>query len=193
MTRLALLLLLASVPAAAAPKKNAKKAPPAPPPVPTAPMPQVKENLGDSVQQLLVGSTRVLVWRVSDTGGLRPDPAKAIGSDFQREAAGKELSADEVKTLKGLLYDDKSYRFSQDVARCNFVPHLSFQVQGPDASVSTLDALVSFKCDQLLFFIGKPGGRWLPGGTFDVKPMHKKLVELAKVALPTDAATQNLK
>lgn len=192
MTRLVLVLLVASLPAAAAPKKK-KKAPPAPPPVPTAPMPQVKENLGDSVQQLLAGSTRVLVWRVTDTGGLRPDPAKAIGSDFQREVAGKELSADEVKALKGLLYDDKSYRFSADVSRCNFVPHLSFQVQGPDASVSTLEALVSFKCDQLLFFIGKPGGRWLPGGTFDVKPLHKKLVAMAQAALPTDAATQNLK
>jgi len=156
-------------------------------------MPQVKENLSDSVQQLLAGSARVQVWKVSDTGGLRPDPAKAIGSDFQRDVAGKELSADEVKALKGLLYDDKSYRFAQDVSRCNFVPHLSFQVLGADASVSTLEALVSFKCDQLLFFIGKPGGRWLPGGTFDVKPMHKKLVELARAALPTDAATQNLK
>lgn len=194
MKRLSLLLVVVACTALAAPKKNKKpKAPPPPPPVPTAPMPKVKENLSDAVQELLAGSAKVVVWRVTDTGGLRPDPARAIGTDFQREAAGKELTGEELKALKGLLYDDKSYRFAQDVSKCNFVPHLSFQVQGPDGSVGTLEALVSFKCDQLFFFIGKPGGRWLPGGTFDVKPLHKKLVDVAKATLPTDAATQNLK
>ncbi|MEW5738011.1 MAG: hypothetical protein AB1938_03740 [Myxococcota bacterium] len=194
MKRLPLFLALVACVALAAPKKSAKKkGPPPPPPVPTEPMPKVKENLSDAVQELLAGSQKVTVWRVSDTGGLRPDPSRAIGTDFQREVAGKELTGEELKALKGLLYSDKSYRFSADVSKCNFVPHLSFQVQGADASVSTLEALVSFKCDQLFFFIGKPGGRWLPGGTFDVKPLHKKLVEVAKASLPTDAATQNLK
>lgn len=193
MKRVALLATLLLAATAAAASKKSKKKPAPPPPPPTAPMPKVKENLSDAVQELLASSTRVQVWRVSDTGGLRPDPARAIGSDFQREQAGKELGADEMKALKGLLYDDKSYRFERDVSRCNFVPHLSFHVEGADASVSTLEALVSFKCDQLLFFIGKPGGRWLPGGTFDVRPMRKKLIALAQAALPQDAATQNLK
>lgn len=192
MKRLALLaMLLLAVTAAAASKKKKKPAPPPPPP--TAPMPKVKEHLSDAVQELLASATKVQVWRVTDTGGLRPDPARAIGSDFQRDQAGKELTGDEVKALKGLLYDDKSYRFERDVSRCNFVPHLSFHVEGADANVSTLEALVSFNCNQLLFFIGKPGGRWLPGGTFDVRPMRKKLVAMAQAALPQDAATQNLK
>lgn len=191
LTWVAALVLAFSVSAAAAPKK--KKKPTPPPPPPTAPMPKVKENVSDAVQELLAASDRVQVWRVTDTGGLRPDPKRAIGSDFQREQAGKELTADEVKALKGLLYDDKSYRFGQDVSRCGFVPHLSFHVEGADANVSTLEALVSFKCNQLLFFIGKPGGRWLPSGTFDIKPVRKKLIDVAQAALPTDAETQNLK
>jgi hypothetical protein len=191
MKRLALLgTLLLAVAAAASPKTKTK---PAPSPPPTAPMPKVKEHLSDAVLDLLASSTKVQVWRVTDTGGLRPDPSRAIGSDFQREQAGKELAADEVKALKGLLYDDTSYRFDRDVSRCDFVPHLSFRVEGAEASVSTLDVLVSFKCDQLLFFIGKPGGRWLPGGTFDVKPARNKLIALAQAALPQDPATQNLK
>lgn len=188
MKRLALLLVLVAFAVLAAPKKKKSKKPPPP----TAPMPKVKENLSDAVQELLAGSTRVQVWRVADTGGLRPDPTKAIGTDFERRLAGKELTAEEVKTLKGLLYDDKSYRFGQDVSRCSFQPHLSFQVQGGDATVSTLEALVSFKCNQLFFFIGKPGGRWLPGGAFDIKPMRPKLLGLAQAALPGDADTQRL-
>lgn len=193
MKRLALLATLLLAATAAAASKKTKKKPAPPPPPPTAPMPKVKENLSDSVQELLASSTKIQVWRVTDTGGLRPDPARAIGSDFQRDQPGKELTADDMKALKGLLYDDKSYRFTQDVSRCNFVPHLSFRVEGADANVSTLEALVSFKCNQLLFFIGKPGGRWLPGGTFDVKPVRKKLIAMAQAALPQDADTQNLK
>jgi hypothetical protein len=188
-----LLFVLVACVALAAPKKDKPKAPPPPSPPPTAPTPKVKENMSDAVQELIAGAQKVVVWRVKDTGGLRPDPTRAIGTDFEREAAGKELTGEELKALKGMLYDEKSYRFAQDVSKCYFVPHLSFQMQGADASVSTLEALVSFKCDQLFFFIGKPGGRWLPSGTFDIKPLHKKLVELAKAALPTDAATQNLK
>ncbi|MEW6431278.1 MAG: hypothetical protein AB1730_07185 [Myxococcota bacterium] len=191
LTWVAALVLAVSVSATAATRKKKKPAPPPPPPV--APMPKVKEHLSDAVQQLLAASDKVQVWRVSDTGGLRPDPTRAIGSDFQREQAGKELSADEVKALKGLLYDDKSYRFEQDVSRCGFVPHLSFHVEGADANVSTLEALVSFKCNQVLFFIGKPGGRWLPGGTFDIKPVRQKLIAVAQAALPADAETQKLK
>ena len=67
---------------------------------------------------------------------------------------------------------------------------MSFQVK---SGIDTVETLVSFGCNQVLFFIGKPGGRWLPGGTFDVKPARAKLLALAKQALPNDAATQALK
>jgi hypothetical protein len=48
-------------------------------------------------------------------------------------------------------------------------------------------------CSQVLFMLGKPGGRWLPSGTFDVKPVRAKLLELAKATLDKDAPTQALK
>lgn len=189
--RLAAVAVLVSALALAAPaKKNGKKAPPPPPPAPTEPMPKVAENLGDKVTALLAGASKVQTYRVADSGGLRPDPTKAIGSDFVRENAGKELSADELKAFRGLLYDEKSYRFDSDVSKCTFSPNLSFQAQ---AGIDTLEALVSFKCNQVFFFIGKPGGRWLPGGAFDIKPARGKLLELAKATMPQDAPTQNLK
>ena len=59
--------------------------------------------------------------------------------------------------------------------------------------VDTMEALVSFSCNQVLFVLGKPGGRWVPQGTFDLKPARKKLLELAKATLPQDPDTQNLK
>lgn len=183
--------VLVSATVLAAPKgKGAKKPPPPPPPVPTEPMPKVSENLGDKVTAMLAGASKVQTFRVADSGGLRPDPTKAIGSDFVRENAGKELSADELKAFRGLLYDEKSYRFESDVSKCNFTPNLSFQAQ---SGIDTLEALISFKCNQVFFFIGKPGGRWLPGGAFDIKPVRTKLLDLAKATMPQDAATQNLK
>jgi hypothetical protein len=150
----------------------------------------VSENLSDTALGAIAGATRVQVFKVSDSGGLRPDPAKAIASDFVRGEAGKELDAKQLETLRSVLYDEKSFRFDQDVAKCSFSPHLSFQMQ---SGIGMLEALVSFKCNQVLFVFGKPGGRWVPQGMFDLKPARKKLVELAKATLPTDAETQNLK
>lgn len=183
-----LLCVLLAVPAVAAPKK--KKGPPPPPPLITAPTEKVTEALGDNVLGSLTGASKVQVFRVSDSGGLRPEPSKAILSEFVRGNAGKELDPKLLEGLRAVLYDDKSYRLDQDVAKCNFVPHLSFQMQ---SGIGTLEALVSFSCNQVFFVLGKPGGRWVPGGRFDLKPARKKLVELAKATLPQDAEIQNLK
>jgi hypothetical protein len=184
-----LLSLVVALSAFAAPKAK-KKDPPPPPPLITEPTPKVSEALGDTVLGSVAGATKVQVFRVSDSGGLRPDPAKAIASDFVRGEAGKELDAKTLETLRALLYDEKNFRFEQDVSKCRFLPHLSFQMQ---SGVGTLEALVSFSCNQVLFILGKPGGRWVPQGTFDLKPARKKLIDLAKVTLPADKDTQNLK
>lgn len=187
---LVLLLLTSGLALAAKKPKAAKKAPPPPP---TAPTPKVTAELSNSVLELLQSSSQVQVWRVEDTGGLRPDPTRAVGADFQRTTAGKALTPEEVTQLKGVIYDERSYRFAQNVGRCRFVPHLSFQFDGGADGVGTVEALVSFSCNQLLFFIGKPGGRWLPGGTFDVRPARKALLGLAKAALPQDGETARLR
>ncbi|MBL8916776.1 MAG: hypothetical protein JNM17_39100 [Archangium sp.] len=177
-----------SLVAVGAPKK--KKGPPPPPPPVTEPMPKVSEALGDTVLNGIANATKVQVFRVADSGGLRPDPAKAILSDFIRGNPGNELDARALEGLRSMLYDDKSYKFESDVAKCRFVPHLSFQMQ---VGLETLEAVVSFSCNQVLFALGKQGGRWVPQGTFDVKPARKKLLELAKATLPQDKETQALK
>ena len=187
---LVMCVLLAWPTLGAAPKQKQVPPPPAPPPPVTAPMPKVSEALGDTVLSSLGNATRMQVFRVSDSGGLRPDPAKAIADEFVRGAAGKELDAPQLAALRSVLYDEKSFRFEQDVSKCRFVPHLSLQMQ---SGIGTLEALVSFSCNQVLFVLGKPGGRWLPQGTFDLKPVRAKLVELAKATLPQDRDTQNLK
>lgn len=190
MLRVVAAVLLSSTLALAAPKKKPKAPPPPPPPPPTSPMPKVQENLSEKVLEVWAGATKVQAWRVASTQGLRPDPAKAIGSDWVREVAGKELGATELATLRGVLYDEKTYRFDEDVSKCNFTPDVSFQAQ---AGVDTIEGVVSFKCSQVVFMLGKPGGRWLPSGSFDVKPARAKLLELAKAMMEKDAPTQNLK
>ncbi|MFO0594969.1 MAG: hypothetical protein U0228_06685 [Myxococcaceae bacterium] len=187
MKHLALVVMLVSAAALGAPKK---KGPPPPPPPVTEPTLKVTEALGDTVLGFVINASKVQAWRVADSGGLRPEASKAIGSDFVRGAAGSELDAKALEALRSVLYDDKSYRFEADVSKCRFVPHLSFQLQ---VGLDTLEALVSFSCNEVLFYVGKQGGRWVPQGTFDVKPARKKLLELAKATLPQDKETQNLK
>lgn len=182
------LLGASSLALGAAPKK--KKAPPAPPPPVTSPTPRVREHLSDRTLELLEVAEHVQPFEVRDTGGLRPDPARAIASDFERGDGGRELDAKELGRLRAVFYDEKSYRFAQDVARCRFLPQLSFQLQ---AGIDTLEALVSFSCNQVLFVVGKPGGRWIPHGTFDVKPARKQLLELARATLPTSPSIAALK
>jgi hypothetical protein len=179
--------------AEAAPPKGKPKAPPAkkePPPPITAPTAKVAENVSEKVLTTLQSAGKVQAYRVISSGGLRPEPTKAIGSDFVRDAEGKELTATQLTTLRAVLYDEKSYRFAVDVAACNFNPDVSFRVE---SGIDTLETLVSFSCSQVLFYSGKPGGRWLPAGTYDLKPARGKLLELAKATLPGDAATQKLK
>ena len=184
---LPLVVLLASL--GAAPKKKA--APPPPPPAPvTAPMPKVEAALGSSVLQVMQTAGMVKTFRVDDAGGLRPDPARAIASDFVRGQEGLQLDAAKLEALRSILYDEKSYRFDADTARCTFVPHLSFSFVN---QIERVEAVVSFSCNQVVFIVGKTGGRWLPKGRFDVRPARAKLLALAKDLLPADAATQRLK
>lgn len=185
--RLSLLwVLLAAVPCVAKPKPP----PPPPPPRPTAPTAQVLANLSERVLSTLTTANKVQAWRVASSEGLRPDPAKAIGSDFTREAPGAVLEGEPLQTLRGVLYDDKSYRFQVEVAGCSFKPNVGFHFE---QGLDVVEVVVSFSCNQALFYVGKPGGRWLPSGTFDVKPARAVLLTLAKAALPDDPVTQRLR
>jgi hypothetical protein len=192
MHRLSSVLVLVCASAVWAGPGSAKKKappPPAPPPPVTAPTEKVRENVPDSVLALLAGASSVQAFRVTDSGGLRPDPTHAIASDFIRGEAGKELSPEQLGALRSVLYDEQQYRFDADVSKCRFIPHLSFQFRSGKDSV---EALISFSCNQVLYVVGKAGGRWLPSGTFDVQKARKALLALAKATLPKDAATQNL-
>ena len=181
---------LACASALAGPPKKKKKTPPPPPPPVTAPTPRVKENLSDATLSLLEAAEQVRAFEASDAGGLRPDPSRAIASDFLRGEAGASLDSKQLEALRSVLYDEKSYRFGQDVSRCRFVPELSFQFQ---SGIDTLESLVSFSCNQLLFVMGKPGGRWIPQGTFDIRPARARVLELARATLPKSTAIKALK
>ncbi len=193
MTRLLVIALCVCASTSFAGKKKQPKPAPA---APAAPAPELKEPtekvteaFGDKVVALLKGMETATAWRVSDPGQ-RPDPSKAIGSDFQREAKGKELSADDLKRLRQVLYDEKSFRLTTVQGSCNFSPDVAFDGQ---AGIDSLQILVSFKCNTLMFFTAKPGGRSLPGAAVDFKPSHKQLLAIAKDLLPQDATTQSLK
>ncbi len=186
---LVLALCVSSIALAGKKKPPPAKPPPPPPPELKEPAEKVSEAFGDKVTALLKGLESATAWRVSDPGQ-RPDPTRAIGSDFQREVKGKDFSADELKQLRQLLYSEKSFRLSQSAANCNFSPDVAFDAQ---AGIDSLQILVSFKCSTLMFFTAKPGGRSVPGAAVDFKPARKQLLSLAKELLPQDGPTQALK
>lgn len=171
----------------APPKKKAK--PPPPPPV-TAPAPKVREALGEKTLTLLESAETAQSFGASECGGMRPEPSKAIASDFVRGEPGAVLNEQQLKALRSVLYDEQSFRFRQDVSRCRFVPNLSVQFR---SGIDTLETLISFSCNQVLFVMGKPGNRWILQGTFDVKPARAKLLELAKATLPQSPTIRGLK
>lgn len=171
--------------------KRAKKAPPPPPPVLTAPSEKLADAMGSKAAEMLAAATKFEIARTSYTQGIRPAPDKAIGSDFQRESAWKELPKAEVEKFKAIFYDEKSFRLAANVSGCNFVPDVVFQLTS--ASLDTQQLLLSFKCNQVLFFTVKTGGRAVPGMALDLKPGRKKLLELVKALLPQDAQLRELK
>ncbi len=171
--------------------KKTKKAPPPPPPVLTAPSEKLAEAMGGKVAEMVVAATKVEVARTSYTRGIRPAADKAIGSDFQRESPWKELTKANVEALRAVVYDERAFRIEASVAGCDFVPDVVFQLtsNGLDAQ----HMLVSFRCNQVLFFTVKTGGRAVPGTALDVKPGRKKLLPLVQALLPQDAAIAGLK
>jgi hypothetical protein len=182
-----LLLALTALLASAGPKGKAAKPPPAAPL--TAPTAATLEALGDRTLSM-VASGAVVATDVKAMTGVRPEPAKAIGSEFERVLPPATLTEPQAQTLRAILYDDRSYRLGADVSRCAFSPHASFGFQN---GLETLELVVSFSCNQLLVMAGKPGGRWLSGGTFDVKPSRAALLKLLRAVLPANSAVQGLK
>lgn len=186
MTKLAMVLVALSL-MGAAPKK--KKAPPAPPPAPTAPSEQLAEAMGTKPVAVLESGTTFTAFRVKGAPGVRPAPALAVGQDFERVGTGTALNAEQLKKLRGILYDEKSFKLDQ-VPKCEFSPDAAIIAQ---SGVDAVEVLMSFKCDALMFFATKPGGRSIPGAMLHFKPARKALLALVKETLPNETAIQALK
>jgi hypothetical protein len=192
MKRLVLLLLL--VPAlalAGATKKKPPAAKPPPPPAPTEPSAKLAEAMGEKPLAMLTQATKVTVYKLRFQEGVRPNPQLAIGVDYERQGNGRELNTSELKQLRGIVYDEKTFKYAPPP--CNqFVPEVGMQAQS-EADTGTLELLFSFKCGALMFFTAKTAGRSIPGVQLDFRPGKKPLLELVKGLMPQEPAVQALK
>lgn len=171
----------------AAPKK--KKAPPPPPPAPTAPSEKLADAMGSKPVAVFESATQFTVYRVNGAPGVRPAPELAVGQDFERAGTGATLTAEQLKKLRAIMYDEKSFKLDQ-VPKCNFEPDAAIIAQ---SGVDAVEVLLSFKCDALMFFATKPGGRSIPGSMLHFKPARKDMLALVKEVLPNEAAIRGLK
>ncbi len=169
-----------------------KKAPPPPPPPLTEPSAKVTEAVGEKTAAMLQASSKVMLYRVHGQPGVRPNPSLAVGVDFERQGEGRELSDEEMKKLKGLLYDAKSFKLEKPPACGDFKPDVAFLGTSED-DTGALEMLVSFKCSGVMFFTAKTAGRSLPGAQLDFKPARKPLLAMVKELLAGEPAVQALK
>ncbi len=186
---LAVVVLCSSL-ALGAPKK--KRAPPAPPPIPTEPSAKLADALTEKPTGMLTSATKIVLQRVTFQPGVRPNPQLAVGVDYEKAGTPRELSEGELKRLRGLLYDAKSFKFEKAPACGEFSPELAF-LGTSDADTGTLEMLVSFKCSGIMFFTAKTAGRSLPGAQLNFAPSRKALLTMVKELMPQDAAIQALK
>ncbi len=184
MTHLAIIFFALSVTNAAPKKKGVP-----PPPPPTVPSEALAEAMGGKPVEVLASATQFTAVRINAAPGVRPAPELAVGQDFERAGAGSVLTSEQVKTLRAVLYDEKSFKLNQ-VPKCEFVPDAAVIAQ---SGVDAVEVLLSFKCDALMFFATKPGGRSIPGAMLVFKPARKPLLAWVKEVLPNDAVIRGLK
>lgn len=173
-------------------KKKAPPPPKPPPPLLTEPTAKVGEAIGEKTSGMLTASSKVMLYKVGGLPGVRPNPTLAVGVDFERQGPGRELTEGELKRLKSLLYDDKSFKLDKPPPCGDFKPELAF-LGSSDADTGTLEMLVSFKCGGVMFFTAKTAGRSLPGAQLDFKPARKALLTMVKELMPQEPAVQSLK
>jgi hypothetical protein len=182
-------MLAASVALGAAKKKPAAKPPPPPPP--TEPSAKLVDAMGEKQTAMLTGATKVTLFKLRYQSGVRPNPQLEVGVDFERQGNGRELTPGELKQLRGILYDEKSFKFEPPPCS-EFVPEVAMLAQS-ETDTGTLELLYSFKCGALMFFTSKTAGRSIPGVQIDFKPSKKALLELVKGLMPQEPTVQALK
>ncbi len=193
MRRMLMCLMMVSSVGFAAKKQltPAKKAPPPPPPPITEISAQLKDAMGEKAAAMLTGATKITMFKVLSQPGVRPNPALAVGVDYEKQGNGRELNASEMKQLRNIVYDEKSFKYA--APPCNtFVPELAMLANNDD-DTGTLEMLYSFKCGALMFFTAKTAGRSLPGAQIDFRPAKKPLLELMKGFMPQEPTVQALK
>jgi hypothetical protein len=186
-----MVMLAASVAMGAAKKKAAAKPPPPPPPAPTEPSAKLVDAMGEKAAAMLTGANKVTMYKVLFQNGVRPNPQLEVGVDFERQGNGRELTPGELKQLRGIIYDEKTFKY--EAPPCSrFIPEVAMLAQS-DSDTGTLELLYSFKCGALMFFTMKTAGRSIPGVQIDFRPGKKPLLELVKGLMPQEAAIKALK
>jgi hypothetical protein len=186
----ALSLVLVVIPTGAAAKKKAAAKPP--PSALTAPTAKLTEAITEKTSAMLGGATKVTLFRVQGQPGVRPNPQLAVGVDFERVGAGRELNEGELRRFKALAYDDKSFKLDKPPACGDFKPDVAL-LGSSDADTGTLEMLVSFRCSGLMFFTAKTAGRSLPGVQIDLKPSRKAWLQMMKELMPQDVVVQAIR
>jgi hypothetical protein len=136
---------------------------------------------------ILAGATRVEVFRI-DGRNDPPDPTPIRPGDptiggYAIMGRGKDLGPEFARRLADVLLDDATYTDSQ--LAC-YWPGVAFRVHRGEEFV---DVIICFKCGNL--YVGPPTDRkGLKVESFHRSPADRRLIELAKEALPDDREVQ---
>ncbi len=119
---------------------------------------------------------------MGDVVGLVETAAEKI-DDFPITSVGPELTAGQIETLRGLIFDEANWQF--DIAKaCEFMPGVDYRFIRGDEHV---DVLLCFSCDEWGFL---HNGRTR---IEDNDRARRVLLRLARESFPEDAALRDLK
>jgi len=136
----------------------------------------------DNVAAILE-STNVNVYRVALD--VDEEDVRQFGEtidEYQIKGKGVRLTADQIRSLNQLLFDDESYGWDNGKF-CDFNPGVRIQF---DSMQPALQIWLCFECNQLVVIRGET----YEGMDFD--PMRPQLLAIVKQLFPADTDVQNL-
>ena len=143
---------------------------------------QVREFLGTDIVRILETADRVEAIRVDGSLESRDSVEEKIG-DYPITSVGPALSAEQIATLRGLIFDEANWQF--DLAKaCEFMPGVDYRFMVEDEQV---DVLLCFSCDEWGFL---HNGRMCIEDNDRARPA---LLRLARESFPDDAALRDLR
>ena len=160
---------------------------------------RLRELLGEQTMTILLGATRVEVFRVRPEGSVKSDDqeaSKTMIGGHRITVSGGERDEEYARRLTTVILDKQTYRFHVHnpvfgiISTCAFRPGVGFRVfKGQEA----VEILLCFNCNEMRILSKDAEGNVTHRAIGEFKPMRLVLLQLCKEGFPADSEIQELR